>query len=99
VLASETCALDHIGASFVREVAPGEIVRLDSEGLKSYPESSERNAMCIFEYIYFARPDSVINGRLLYDAREAMAPGWPRNNRWTPIIVVGVPDSANPLPP
>ena len=96
VLASETCALDHIGAAFVREVVPGEIVKIDGGGLSSYPEASDKNALCIFEYIYFARPDSIINNRLLYDAREAMGAGLAEEYPVEADLVVGVPDSATP---
>jgi amidophosphoribosyltransferase len=96
VLASETCALDHIGATYVREVAPGEIVRIDHDGLQSYGEPSDKHALCIFEYIYFARPDSLINDRLLYDAREAMGAGLAAEYPVDADLVVGVPDSATP---
>jgi amidophosphoribosyltransferase len=96
VLASETCALDHIGATYLREVMPGEIVKMDKRGLTSYPEASNRNALCIFEYIYFARPDSIINDRLLYDAREAMGAGLAEEYPVEADLVVGVPDSATP---
>ena len=96
VLASETCALDHIGASFLREVAPGEIIRIDKDGLDRYPESNDKQATCIFEYIYFARPDSIINNRLLYDAREAMGANLAEEHPVEADLVVGVPDSATP---
>ncbi len=96
VLASESCALDHIGAGFVREVEPGEIVAIDDKGLKSYKEPSEKHAMCIFEYIYFARPDSVINDRLLYDTRLAMGAELAKEYPVEADLVVGVPDSATP---
>ncbi|MDD4874662.1 MAG: amidophosphoribosyltransferase, partial [Dehalococcoidales bacterium] len=72
ILASESCALDNIGANFIREIEPGEIVSIGANGVDSYPENAGKRALCIFEYIYFARPDSVINGRLLYQARQAM---------------------------
>jgi amidophosphoribosyltransferase len=96
VLASESCALDHIGATFVREVEPGEIVAIDEHGLTSYKEASDKHAMCIFEYIYFARPDSVINNRLLYDARSSMGARLAEEYPVEADIVVGVPDSATP---
>jgi amidophosphoribosyltransferase len=96
VLASESCALDHIGASFVREVEPGEIVAIDAQGLTSYKEPSDKHAMCIFEYIYFARPDSVINDRLLYDTRRAMGAELAKEHPVEADLVVGVPDSATP---
>ena len=94
ILASETCALDHIGATFIREVEPGEIVSIDEKGLHSSREESGKRALCIFEYIYFARPDSTINGRLLYQARQAMGAGLADVHPVEADLVVGVPDSA-----
>ncbi len=94
VVASETCALDHIGADFVREVEPGEILVIDAGGLQSFREPSPRKALCIFEYIYFARPDSIINGRLLYPARERMGANLAREYPVNADLVMGVPDSA-----
>ncbi|MBI2858090.1 MAG: amidophosphoribosyltransferase [Chloroflexi bacterium] len=94
VIASETCALDHIGATFVREIEPGEIVSISAGMLKSYPGESTRKATCIFEYIYFARPDSVINDRLIYPARQAMGAGLAREHPVDADLVMGVPDSA-----
>jgi len=94
VIASETCALDHIGASLVREVEPGEIIAISENGVDSYPEPSDRKALCIFEYIYFARPDSVINSRLLYPARQAMGQGLHEEHPVDADLVMGVPDSA-----
>jgi amidophosphoribosyltransferase len=96
VLASETCALDHIGAAFVREIVPGEIVRIDADGVTSFREDNDRRAMCIFEYIYFSRPDSIINGRLLYEARMAMGAGLAEEHPVEADLVIGVPDSATP---
>jgi len=94
VIASESCALDHIGASFVREVEPGEIVAISDNGIDSYRVEVSRKALCIFEYIYFARPDSVINGRLLYPARMAMGAGLAEEHKVDADLVMGVPDSA-----
>ena len=95
VLASESCALDHIGANFLREVEPGEIVIIDSKGINSLQGIvPERNALCVFEYIYFARPDSVIGGRLLYQAREAMGRRLAQEYPVTADMVLAVPDSA-----
>ena len=93
-IASESCALDHIGATFVREVEPGEIVLIDENGLHSYREPSDRKALCIFEYIYFARPDSVINDRLLYSTRLAMGEELAKEHPVEADLVMGVPDSA-----
>ena len=94
VIASESCALDHIGASFIREIEPGEIVSITENGVDSYQEEVGRRALCIFEYIYFARPDSVINGRLLYPARQAMGEGLAQEHQVDADLVMGVPDSA-----
>ena len=94
VVASETCALDHIGAEFVREVEPGEIVSITGNGLESYRSETGKKRLCIFEYIYFARPDSVINGRLLYPARQAMGATLAQEHPVDADIVMGVPDSA-----
>jgi len=94
VIASESCALDHIGAHFVREIEPGEIVSITENGVDSYREETDKRALCIFEYIYFSRPDSVINGRLLYSARQAMGQGLAEEYPVDADLVIGVPDSA-----
>jgi len=94
VIASESCALDHIGASFIREIEPGEIVSITENGVDSYREEADRRALCIFEYIYFARPDSTINGRLLYLARQAMGERLAEEHPVDADLVMGVPDSA-----
>lgn len=96
VVASETCALDHIGARFLREIEPGEIVSIGADGIESYTEASNRHATCIFEHIYFARPDSKIDGRLLYQARMAMGAGLAEEHPVDADLVIGVPDSATP---
>lgn len=93
-IASETCALDHIGAEFIRAVEPDEIVKIDENGLQSFPGDSKKRGLCIFEYIYFARPDSVINGKLLYPARQAMGAGLAREYPVDGDIVMSIPDSA-----
>jgi amidophosphoribosyltransferase len=94
VIASESCALDHIGAEFVRDIEPGEIVVISKNGIKSHKVQVDRNAICIFEYIYFARPDSRIEGRLLYPARQAMGAILAREHPVEADLVMGVPDSA-----
>jgi amidophosphoribosyltransferase len=94
VIASESCALDHIGATFVREIEPGEIVAINGDGINSYREEVGRRALCVFEYIYFARPDSVINGKLLYPVRQAMGAGLSDEHPVEADLVMGVPDSA-----
>jgi amidophosphoribosyltransferase len=94
VLASETCAFDHIGSQFVREVEPGEIVTIDGNGARSTRIDSTRKALCIFEYIYFARPDSLLNGKLIYSTREKMGAILSREYPMDADIVMGIPDSA-----
>jgi amidophosphoribosyltransferase len=97
VLASETCALDLIHAKFVRDIEPGEIVIINKEGVKSlnaFPDQ-KRRAFCIFEYVYFARPDSTIAGRNVYRARVEMGRQLAREFPMEADIVVPVPDSGN----
>src|SRR6266404_4094508 len=97
VLASETCAFDLIHAQFVRDVEPGEIVIINENGLRSiqaFPEQARR-AFCIFEYVYFARPDSTIGGRNVYEVRKEMGRQLAREHPIDADIVVPVPDSGN----
>jgi amidophosphoribosyltransferase len=93
-IASESCALDHIGARFIREIEPGEILVIDSQGVKSLKNEDDKKALCIFEYIYFARPDSIIQGKLLYPTREAMGRILAEEYPVDADLVMGVPDSA-----
>ncbi len=94
VIASESCALDHIGAQLSREIEPGEIVTIDRSGVRSFKKKGRKRAFCIFEYIYFARPDSVIQGKLLYQARQAMGEMLAQEYPVDADLVMGVPDSA-----
>jgi amidophosphoribosyltransferase len=94
VIASESCAFGHIGAQFIREIEPGEIVVINKNGVKSFTENGPRKALCIFEYIYFARPDSIIQGKLLYPVRQAMGKILAREYPVDADLVMGVPDSA-----
>jgi amidophosphoribosyltransferase len=97
VLASETCAFDLIHARFVRDVEPGEIVILDKQGLRSiqaFPEH-ERRAFCIFEYVYFARPDSTIANRNVYKVRVEMGRQLAHEYPIEADVVIPVPDSGN----
>ena len=98
VLASESCAFDHIGARFIRDVEPGEAVLVDGDGLRTIykrpPDNGRESAGCVFEYIYFARPDSVIGGRLVHSARAAMGAALAREYPIDADMVIGVPDSA-----
>jgi amidophosphoribosyltransferase len=93
-IASESCALDHIGAQFIREIEPGEIIVIDKQGVKSFKKGDSKKAICIFEYIYFARPDSIIQGKLLYPTREAMGKILAEEYPVDADFVMGVPDSA-----
>ena len=98
-ITSETCALDTIGAEFVRDVRPGEIVTVTAEeGLKSDTtmcQPQEKTARCIFEYIYFARPDSFIDGVSVYDARIKAGRFLAQDSPVDADIVTGVPESGN----
>ena len=96
VIASESCALDHIGAEFARDIRPGEAVLVDDKGLRTiYQRDPDgQRASCIFEYIYLARPDSVIDGRLVYSARMDMGAELAREHPVEADMVIGVPESA-----
>jgi len=97
VITSESCALDAIGAEFVRDVEPGEIIVIDEEGLKSYRiDTSAERKMCIFEYVYFARPDSVVDGISVYGARYNTGLMMAKEHKIDADIVIGVPDSGIP---
>ncbi|MGE5633260.1 MAG: amidophosphoribosyltransferase [Caulobacteraceae bacterium] len=97
VFASESCALDTIGASFIRDVKPGEIVVVDENGIRSLRgRTSEERANCIFEYIYFARPDSIMDGISVYHAREAAGRVLAKECPANADVVIGVPDSGTP---
>jgi amidophosphoribosyltransferase len=97
IITSETCALDIIGADFVRDVEPGEIVIADADGLHSVkPFTRKPERFCVFEYIYFARPDSVMEGRSVYEARKRIGRELARESHVDADIVVPVPDSGVP---
>lgn len=97
VVASESCALDTVGANFIREVDPGELIIINGEGLRSVQAvESKRKALCIFEFIYFARPDSTINGRLVYQVRQELGRHLAREYPVDADLVIPVPDSAIP---
>jgi amidophosphoribosyltransferase len=94
VLASETAALDTIGAKFIRDIKPGEIVIIDQEGLtSSQVVKSPRCAHCIFEYVYFARPDSTLDGINVYQARRELGKQLARERDIDVDLVIPVPDS------
>ncbi len=98
VVASESCALEHLGVPMEREVEPGEVIQFDASGMRSYypVAPAARQALCTFEYIYFARPDSYLAGRLIYPVREEMGAQLAREHPADADIVIGVPDSAIP---
>jgi amidophosphoribosyltransferase len=97
VLASETCALDIVGATFEREIENGELVVITAEGLRSHRIAPRRPARpCIFEYIYFARPDSVVGGKTVYTVRKAMGLQLAHEAPVDADIVVPIPDSGVP---
>lgn len=97
VLASETCAFDIIGATFVRDVEPGELVEITEEGVIShFPFAHRAKRFCVFEYVYFSRPDSVVEGKNVYEARKQIGIELAAEAPVDADIVVAVPDSGNP---
>jgi amidophosphoribosyltransferase len=97
VLASETCALDMVGAEFLREVDNGEVVVITDQGLESHRPFPKRPARpCIFEYIYFARPDSIVGGQTVYDIRKRMGIELAREAPTVADVIVPIPDSGVP---
>ncbi|MDP6876680.1 MAG: amidophosphoribosyltransferase [Alphaproteobacteria bacterium] len=97
ILTSETCALDIIGAEFVREVAPGELIVCSRDGIESLmPFPPAQSRPCIFEYVYFSRPDSITNGRSIYTVRKAIGAHLARESAVGADVVIPVPDSGTP---
>jgi amidophosphoribosyltransferase len=97
VLASETCALDIVGAEFVRDVEPGEVIIIDVQGVHSVkPFGRTRSRFCVFEYIYFARPDSVVERMPVYEARKRIGAELARESHVPADVIVPVPDSGVP---
>ena len=97
VLASETCALATIGARFVREVQPGEIVKLDASGISSVMGHARMpQALCSFEYVYFARPDSMMEGQVIHEVRQQLGRQLAKESPAEADVVIAVPDSATP---
>jgi len=97
LLASETCALDIVGAKYVRDVEPGEIVIITSEGMRSVkPFAPVQRRFCIFEYVYFSRPDSISEGRNVYETRQKIGAELAREAHVDADVVVPVPDSGIP---
>lgn len=97
VVASESCALGTVGATLVREVEPGEIIRLDADGFHSITRPAQTpTALCVFEYVYFARPDSVLEGQTIHRVRQRLGEVLATEAPAVADVVVGVPDSATP---
>jgi amidophosphoribosyltransferase len=97
ILASETCALDIIDAEFVRDIAPGELVLINKDGIASHrPFPVVKQRFCIFEHIYFARPDSIVEGTNVYEARKRIGAELARETHVDADIVIPVPDSGVP---
>lgn len=97
VVASESCALDTIGAEFVREIQPGEVLQIDRDGPRTIAlQPAKKLALCLFEYIYFARPDSELQGQLIHQVRVELGRELAREAPADADLVVGVPDSATP---
>ena len=97
ILCSETCALDIIGAKYIREIENGEVVVISDEGVESlrpFPKTPARP--CIFEYIYFSRPDSILGGRSIYDVRKAMGRELAKETPVDADVIVPIPDSGVP---
>ena len=97
VLASESCALDIVGAEIVRDLDPGEMLVITKAGIKSIkPFPAQKSRFCVFEYIYFARPDSVLEGRGVYHARKDIGAEHAKESRADADLAVPVPDSGVP---
>ena len=97
ILASETCALDIIGAHHVRDVEPGELIVITEDGIRSLrPFQPKESRFCIFEYVYFARPDSMVDGRNVYNVRKRIGQELAREMPVEADVVVPVPDSGTP---
>ena len=96
IVASESCALDHLGAEYMREVQPGEVVIVDENGLHpaTWPGRTGRRSLCVFELIYFARPDSVMDGQLVHSARQELGAQLAREHPVEADLVIGIPDSS-----
>ena len=93
ILTSESCAIDAVNGQFLRDVEPGEIVVINKDGLQSIKYTTEKKRTCIFEYVYFARPDSVIDGISVQEARYKMGEVLAQESPVDADIVIGVPDS------
>lgn len=96
VVASESAALDIVGASFVREIEPGELIAIDENGLRTMRFATEKRAGCVFEYVYLARPDTAISGRVIYEARVEMGRTLAKEYPVEADLVMPTPESGTP---
>jgi len=96
IIASESCALDHLGATYMRELKPGEVVIIDSQGFHSsvWTGATGRRALCVFELIYFARPDSLMDNQLVHSVRQELGAQLAREHPVDADLVIGIPDSS-----
>ena len=96
IVASESCALDHLGAEYLRELEPGEVIVITKDGLRSatWSGGSGRRALCVFELIYFARPDSIMEGQLVHSARQQLGAQLAKEHPVEADLVIGIPDSS-----
>jgi len=97
MLASETCAFDMVGAEFIREVEPGEVVAINADGIRSFRAFPDaRSRPCVFEFVYFARPDSVVGGKSVYQVRKRMGKRLAQECPADVDVIIPVPDSGVP---
>jgi amidophosphoribosyltransferase len=98
IVASETCAFDLVGATFIRDIEPGEILEIHKDGTmrSSRLDQKTNPAFCVFEFVYFARPDSVISGRSVYEVRKALGAELAKEHPADADVVIPVPDSGVP---
>ncbi len=98
VVASETCAFDLIGAKFIREIKPGEICKISKAGLETFSLTTEKKvlAQCVFEHVYFSRPDSIVYGKSVYETRKNFGKWLATENKVEADVVIPVPDSGLP---
>ena len=97
IIASESCALDAVGAEFIRDIEPGEVILIGDDGIESMRiDPKENGALCVFEFVYFARPDSIIDGASVYMARLEAGKQLAVEHPASADLVIGVPDSALP---
>ena len=96
IVASESCALDHLGAEYLRELEPGEVIIIDADGLRTaiWSGGTGRRALCVFELIYFARPDSIMEGQLVHSVRQQLGAQLAREHSVDADLVIGIPDSS-----